>query len=98
MHTEKTGYAIDNNENIVTLESYESYFNKFQKSYLGKSGNKELLKVEIHETTQNFILTYAQDCNYCGECDYEGRTEGRCEGHSEPHTEWVEYKLCEIYA
>jgi hypothetical protein len=93
----KTGYKLDDEDNVVTSETYENYFRKYAQDYYPyKSANATLIKI-TQTDHKSFILEYEVDAGWCGTCDEAGVTEGRCTGHEDPHFEEIYYELVDLF-
>ena len=96
----ETGYDLGDG-NVVTLSTYEKYFQRFVKEYSGHK-NAEFKKVDWESKYDQFILEYSLPADECCYCDELGVTEGVCdgygEGHRDPHQEFINYNTLNIYA
>ena len=96
----ETGYDLGDGT-VVTLKTYEKYFERFVKDYAGNK-QAEFNKVDWESKYDQFIIEYSVPAESCGVCDYAGVTEGICdgygEGHNEPHQAFINYKTLELYA
>ena len=90
-----SGYLLEDGA-VVSLETYEKYFQKFVRVYAG-TNSAEFRKVELDPRWDYFVLEYAVDADWCATCDEAGVTEGICEGHNDPHQEFIYYKRVELY-
>lgn len=93
----KTGYALEGENNVLTLETYENYFQKFAKDYSPYTfGNPTLIKITDTDH-KSFILEFEIDADACATCEDAGITEGRCTGHEDPHYEEIYYELVDLF-
>lgn len=90
-----SGYLLEDGA-VVSLETYEKYFQKFVRVYAGNN-QAEFRKVEWETRLDCFVLEYAVPADWCADCDEAGVTEGLCEGHNDPHQEFIYYKRVELY-
>lgn len=91
----ETGYLLEDGT-VVSLKSYEKYFEHFVKIYAGRN-HAEFRKVEWDTRLDCFVLEYAIPADWCGTCEDAEVTEGMCEGHNDPHQEFIYYKTVELY-
>jgi hypothetical protein len=93
----KTGYKLEGEDNVLTAETYENYFQKFAKDYAPyRSANPTLLKI-TQTDHKSFILEFEIDAEFCGTCDEMEATQDRCAGHGEPHYEEIYYELLDLF-
>jgi hypothetical protein len=95
----ETGYLLEDGT-VVSLKSYEKYFERFVKVYAGCK-SAEFRKVEWESRLDCFVLEYSKPADECGNCDeleiYDGVCDGLGEGHNDPHQEFIYYKRVELY-
>lgn len=87
----QTGKLLPNGD-VVTNETYQEYFEKFQKDFIGTYSAR---LIEVTEEDYSYILKYEVDASECYKCDEEKVVADTCIHDWE---ETVDYSYVELYA
>lgn len=74
----QTGYKLDVDDIVVTSNSYERYFNKFNSDYIALLNQQfNFVEVKHDQDNKQFVLVYELENYECEDCDYAYHKYGR---------------------